>query len=417
MSLKHGTPSEVVEILRRHIPRNVKTILEPSVGAGALLDPLVNGGFGELREIVAIDINKKSLEAARDRLSALKRNIKYICDDFLNVKIEPFKFDCVIMNPPFDAKKSSYVLYEGKRIPIELAFFEKALNAVRDGGAIIAVLPGSLITSNAREEYRKTLLKSVRVKKVYELNQYTFPQIEGRFYLLIAKKTVSEREIHFQKPFCDKSVLLRIPKREVIEGSCRLDFSYHFSRLSLLQAYENQELNWVDLGDVADIRRGDFSSPDIPNFAIHSTSWKDGQWENPVERSQANRILVEQGDILLKRVSRGCEQSFGLYKGRQSSNFSDCVFRIRLNIEEDPASILFAIRALYANEIGKNVFVKGSGASFISRADLQKLKVPIRLAKKFPKDFHRYKSCLDVGAVRDMIDIEKKMFNKILCNG
>ncbi len=412
--MKHGTPQEVVDIIDQHIPVGTVNVLEPSVGLGALLAPLKKKRFRNVKELLVVDVNSERLFSVQEMLRPYPICKNFVCGDFLDTEVKNDWFDLVIMNPPFNAKKSSFVFYDGKKVPIELAFLKKNLELLKNGGRLIAILPSSIIASDLYSGFREHLLSKFRVKKVYELNRFTFPNIEGRFYVLVIDKRKPSSKILFQKPFSENLAILKMGGREIMANGSRFDFSYHFSVLGLLQAQEKSNLKWAMVGDTCDVVRGDYSSPCIPGHILHTSSYENGKWVRKKGVIRKNRPTVLAGDIVLKRVSRSCEKSFGLYQNRNSTNFSDCVLRVRPKAEGSSIPVLFSLRCLYASELGKNFLVRGSGAKYISMDALKKASIPLNLHAEYPSQFQMYQNAVVDADYDKMVIVEQKVRNLLV---
>lgn len=413
MKHKHGTPDSVVSIIRKHIPTQCQTILEPAVGTGALLTPLRSGSFSHLKKVVAIDINPEHIKEAKRELADLVHPITFQCADFMSKKFTGNLFDCIVMNPPFNARASNYVDYNSERLPIEQAFLTKCSRLLKSGGRLIAILPSSIISGSEQKLKRIELLKTFSVRKVYELNSYTFPRIEGRFYLLIADKRSGSRSVAFEKPFSNKTAIIKVSKKEVIKNDARLDFSYYFSTIRMQQILEKKDLNWRLLQDVCDVTRGGFSSPNLSSDIVHTCNYKDGIWRLPGFVLDKNKLIVENKDILLKRVSRDCHTTFGMAKNRVAANFSDCVYRIRPRDGVDPMALLFSLRVIYSGNMGKHLLVRGSGANYIGREALYKSPIPIGLKNIYPSEFRAYSKAFTSEDVLSTKLIEKSVRDRL----
>ena len=46
---RHDTPLSVATVLAKHAPRSARSILDPCVGSGALVEPCVSGSIAEGR--------------------------------------------------------------------------------------------------------------------------------------------------------------------------------------------------------------------------------------------------------------------------------------------------------------------------------------------------------------------------------
>lgn len=119
------TPEEVAtqmrDLLREHVRRsgldfNTLRVLEPSAGAGALIN-----GLPDDCKIMAVDLNKKDL----DKITH-PQVVKFV-DDFLKLRpTDPEKFDAVLMNPPFTRGQ-------------DIAHIQHAFKFLRSGGVLVGI--------------------------------------------------------------------------------------------------------------------------------------------------------------------------------------------------------------------------------------------------------------------------------------
>ena len=97
-----ATPKELAEELCSYIPKDTKTILEPSAGQGAIIqainehNPNIKVSYCELMEL-----NRKQL----------KGDAEFLQDDFLTLD-ENLKFDVIVANPPFSKNQDIEHFYK-----------------------------------------------------------------------------------------------------------------------------------------------------------------------------------------------------------------------------------------------------------------------------------------------------------------
>jgi type I restriction enzyme M protein len=411
--MKHGTPRDVVKLLSKHIPISCRSVLEPAVGEGALLAPFLSGKYKSFDKLTAIDINKVRLKECKTLLSDVHVEKLLLNNSFLDWTGDG-EYDCVIMNPPFNAKKSDSVVYEGDILPIEAAFLKKAVSHLSCKGVLIAIIPASIVSSDSLTAFRHELLtKHISIKKVYELNRFSFPGIEGKFYVLIARKVKRLSGVELEKPFIESAVSIKLSRQALKREKYRLDFSFHFSKIKLEEIIGYDRVVCKPLSEVSMIDRGKVVAPFIDKNTLHTSGYQKGMWSSSVvmEKS-ASGLTAGRGDLLVKRVSRNCHLTFGIYNHNEST-ISDCVFRIRPSGNLTSDQLLFAIRVIYSNPLGKKLLVKGTGASYISAKSLMEAPIPINLHELFPDEFRQYKRN---GAKADpqlRSRIEDTVFNRL----
>jgi len=153
------TPKDIAADLMRYLPRKARDVLDPCTGNGALISSILNRS--NQTRITALDIRPEALANAKQQVVLPpKQYVRFVLADFLHWKLRHIHqglFDCVVMNPPFHARKEHYLTQAkvNRVIPIELAFVLKAVDLLRHKGRLLAVLPFSSIASSSASWFRR----------------------------------------------------------------------------------------------------------------------------------------------------------------------------------------------------------------------------------------------------------------------
>lgn len=402
----HYTPPHLIDIIRRHLPTKYDNILEPSCGEGALLNAIKPE---RLSSVTAIDIDPIPLSEVKEAFLG----IDAISTCFLEWKTSD-RFDLILMNPPFSGKKSNWVTFKSKKMPIEIAFILKAINLCSEDGCIIAILPKSIISGQSEISLnsRKQLFEKLNLKYVYELNKFDFPKIEGQFYLLVAKKNHYQSKIKIRNSYKNEVVKT---KSELKNDGLRLDYSFISSKMNIEFLLANPDLNFTQLKHRADIFRGEVTSPFNKSVVLHTTSYKQ-HWNagsSTIFNTHRNKIYTESGDILVKRVSRNCIRTVGINLIKRKQIPTDCVIVIRPKSQNDSYKILFSLRTIYSNELGESILQNGTGAQYLTLKDLRETEIPINLDSLYPQEFIKYVAAARKNKLIEMKRIETKIFMKL----
>ena len=269
----YPTPEDVSRVIRKHLPKNLGRVLEPSAGEGALLS-LLNSSRNEYRSLTLIDIDPAKCELL---------NLKYpsseiFCSDFINWSSQQAKFDTIIANPPFSGKPGCEAAYEGFSGPVELAFVRKSIDLLDDGGMFLAILPSSVIASDVGIPIRSEILK-LDLRYCYELPAYSFKGIEGTFFVLVLRKSNSTRAIKLRTVDVHGKVEELHMDRETLSlNKNRLDFSYYSTFSGSNDYYgalanfdlKNYKFDSVVRGKI----RSNYKDPGL----VHSTYFHNGFW-------------------------------------------------------------------------------------------------------------------------------------------
>jgi predicted RNA methylase len=411
----HYTPKHLISSIKRHLPKKYERVLEPSVGDGALLESLIKNNCKV--KLTALDINESALSLTNKKYSAHFSKVEFINDDFLmwssNLEVERL-YDLVIMNPPFCARKKNWVSYDNHKVPIEVAFLKAAIALCEDGGTLVAILPQSIISGALRCSLglRRELFELLDIRYCYELTEYEFPKIEGRFYLLVGKKGKGTASTVLRSNIGSD---ITLSFKEAQCSDYRLDYNFHYTKVLYEKIRRKLGASTAFLNDISNIFRGNLSAPFEKNSIIHTTSYN-GSWNenNPrIFPLLKTGKYVSNGDILLKRVGRKGVQSLGLYSLNRNQAISDCILAIRVDDTFRSEVVLFSLRVLYACSEGERFLYKGTGAKFVAVSDLKKAIVIYNLNSIFPDEYVVWLAAINRGALESAIEIEKEVRRSI----
>jgi tRNA1(Val) A37 N6-methylase TrmN6 len=434
---RYYTPIDVARALARHAPRQISTLMEPAAGTGVLLEPLKRRLLS-CSKIICIDKDSKALAELKSKFSPLLGSkIKIIRGDFLSLpqqafgKVEASGFDCIIMNPPFDGRRSKLVEIdravempgvgkENRRIPIEMAFVLRAVRLLKPAGCLLAVVPSSVVSSLSTKWLREYLFRIGTVKFVHELPRFTFEDLRGRVYLFVFKKQERQGGLVLLNHDLAEPESIEIKRSELTEG-LRLDYGFYRARSWLDEVKRKKRLKWLSVGEVAEIFRGDMASPEGARHAIHTTSYRDGFWGVGDRKKHLKRgntaCRVRRSDLMVKRVGRNCASSFGIVTDAEGYASSDCVIIIRPTKRSDRLKLLFALRTALGAEAGAALLERGTGAPYLTVAELPSVQIPINLAFVYKQTFSKYEEAVRRKSFADMLSLEEQVRRKLYLRG
>jgi tRNA1(Val) A37 N6-methylase TrmN6 len=424
------TPLDVARALVRHAPKKLSALLEPAVGTGDLLEPLKHR-LQSSSKIVCIDKDSHALSKLKTEYAALWKNkLEIICADFLNwspANPDSKKgegFDCVLMNPPFDGKRGNFVelncpvaLPEGgeviRRVPIEVAFVLKAVRLLRPGGRLLAVVPSSVVASLSTTWLREYLLQVGAVKYVHELPHFTFEDLGARVYLFVFEKQERQRSLILLNHDLAEPEKFRI-RRADLSPDFRFDYGFYNAQRWFEELKEKKKrLRWLPINEVAEVLRGNVESPEGARRAIHTTNYKEGFWVAGARRKQLKRgnthRQVRRHDLIMKRVGRDCSKTLGSVTDACGYATSDCVVIIRPLKSSNKLKLLFAIRTILGAGVGTALLERGTGAPYLTVAELPDLQIPMNLADVYHQTFSEYKLAVTARKFSEMLAIEEKV--------
>jgi SAM-dependent methyltransferase len=197
------------------------TVLDPACGSGSFLYEAIRtarrlGFNGELKvvgrdiSIAAVDMARFTLKfAAGDWTPAGGILIDIQAADALDAPLP--KADVVLMNPPFMAwtamtreqRERVREILQGMtkgRVDLSMAFVSRALDAVRPGGAIGAVMPASVLASSAAESWRSEIREKADLRLIGSLGEYgLFAHATVNVAVVVARRREENQEADKQE--------------------------------------------------------------------------------------------------------------------------------------------------------------------------------------------------------------------------
>ena len=362
-------------------------VLDMGVGDGSLTMAAFNKWSNA--QYIALDIDEKNCEAIRN----FSPKIKIILEDGLSprfnekLKIKVGSVDVAICNPPYHkikVEKSQEIIFKNAyldscisnhNITSDIIFLANNLSLLKENGSLGIILPDGLLTRADLRSLRADLVNNHTLKYIIQLPDRIFNKTEARTHILILTKgksqysTVSLLKADFNGNCIDR---IEIQKYSLIE---RMDFDFQKWNLS-------HKRDGITLSDInVEISRGSFSHKELKNFDIryfHTTNFNNNKFlSNEKQDYQwSNKIIAEEGDILMARVGKRCVGKLAIVK-KGNILISDCVYRIRV-----PEIYRKIVWNLFNSSFGEewiNVYSHGVCAQVISKKDLLGFPININL--------------------------------------
>jgi tRNA1(Val) A37 N6-methylase TrmN6 len=404
--MRHDTPWEVARELAKFAPKKLCALLDPAVGAGALLGPILRRADPKVR-LFCVDSDQVALREFKEQLPSEIPEPTLVHADFLTWSEAASGlplFDCVAMNPPFSGRKQGMrpisvarefpeLPARNRMVPIEAAFVARAVRLLRNGGRLLAILPASIVMSENLQWLRDSLCCCGAIQYVHELPRRTFPNVESGMYLFVFEKGHRQRRIVLFNHDLEHPERMEIRVRNG-EPTRRLDYGFHRAQNLLRRLVAEQDLEWTQLGEIAGIVRGTAESPGGASISVHSTDYHKGYWRRSHRHKKSKALLPERAiqpsDILIRRVGRECRLSCGPAVGLRGMQCSDCVLIVRPNCANDSEMIQFALRAVLALPWARPLVERGTGAAYISEQALVELLIPFKLCRRFHVAFGEF---------------------------
>jgi tRNA1(Val) A37 N6-methylase TrmN6 len=411
MLSRFDTPIEVAQRLATYAPARIQTILDPSVGSGVLLKPLLSKLKRQKSRVFCVDSDRAAISKLRLGLGRkMRTNISLVHADFLTwFSAKQSMFDCIIMNPPFAAGKSHWRTMTGARtadragrgntsMPVEAAFICAAVDLLRDGGCLLTVLPSSVIMSDNLAWLRDVLRQIGSIRLVHELPPRSFVGVESRMYLLVFEKTKKEEGMLLLNHDLARPRQLKLDL-SFSRTTERFDFGFHRAIAKLGRLRRHKRVGWKPLREVASVIRGSVRSPIRQAGAVHTTNYEAGFWKHTGKRPRTGSksdapVNIRRGDLLIQRVGRNCRKSVGFPCSLTGMSCSDCVIIIRPYETSASRELLFGLRTFLECDWARPLLERGTGASYISHASLLDIFVPTLLHECLPKTYQSFLTSL-----------------------
>lgn len=413
----YDTPRSVASALARHAPRRIRRLLDPAVGHGVLVEAVGTAVVAAGGRAVCVDVDSEALVACKKHLRSLSGvTAEYLNLDFLKWGAGRERFDCIIMNPPFAAKKQYAVPLglEGppsrfgnhRLVPIEAAFVLKAVDLLEPGGRLLAVLPSSVILGQLFAWLRRHLCDAGSIRYVHELPQFTFADVESRVYLFVFDKKGRSAQVTLSNHDLRLPFSIRV-LRSMLDPELRLDFGFCSSSAFLREVVSSTPgLGWTELGACARVFRGRGVSPHRLKRSLHTTDFSAEDWgfskrPSAIAEDCSDRGL-KQGDLFVKRVGRNSSRTLRLNRGLNNKLCSDCILVVRPSKLAARMQLLLAARVLLESGVGASLIERGSGASYITEGALRSLPIPFSLPNL---DLALYRKYRNAVAQQDLVCI------------
>ena len=193
------TPSSIAKQMAEKLGTyRTRTLLEPSVGQGSLLEFIDKDAFDT---IDVYDINKTYMDKIEHHPNMTKFPV-----DFLraNLKVDKTQktYDNIIMNPPYvkiqdlspeyrEFLKTEFKEQLGKGlVDIYYAFIVKCLSVLSDSGRMVAITPNSFLYNKSAISLRKFLIENRYIEEIIDFGtEKVFPGVSVYCCITVFTKT------------------------------------------------------------------------------------------------------------------------------------------------------------------------------------------------------------------------------------
>lgn len=182
--------------------KNIKQVLDPACGEGALLYSL-KAEFGNKVHYFGIDVDKTATEKIADDFEVVNEDTiipndgKIKSSDYWNDKLGNIQI--IIANPPWSSEKiypkdelrsAGYAFASGQYDSYVL-FFEIAYQIIDEDGYIALIIPDSIFDTQ-NEELRRFLATNTEIKVIARLGEKIFEGVNRAATVIVCKKIVPQ---------------------------------------------------------------------------------------------------------------------------------------------------------------------------------------------------------------------------------
>lgn len=185
------TPENISNIMTEKL-KSGGTLLEPSVGDGALLKHI---DLSKYSQVDVYELKQTYLDCVEER-----NNLQKYCQDFLKTKNET-KYDNIIMNPPYikvqdltqeyrNFIRDQFHQLNGGMVDIYYAFIIKCLEMLADDGVMVSITPNSFLYNKSAKKLRKYLIDGKYIQEIIDFKtEKVFPGISVYCCICVFTKT------------------------------------------------------------------------------------------------------------------------------------------------------------------------------------------------------------------------------------
>ncbi|MEQ9007001.1 MAG: N-6 DNA methylase, partial [Ekhidna sp.] len=313
MTDQYFTPTDLANALASSATvRRVKIIADFAAGHGNLLTALKKRWPNA--HMLATDIDPRCVR----ELSQNYPSWDCFCCDFLdsnsiasNWELQRVynKCDLIVLNPPFSGRGGAFVSIQNSQGVIKcsraMAFVISAIQFLRKGGEICAILPVSCLTSVKDKEAREFCYNTCEVNEIDRFNRKAFPGCNAT------------------------TALIKLRKKRVKESSkIRSSFNH-----SLAPNSPNISVK-IKRGCVPVFRAENGYSGGIFPF-VHSTDLRNFSVSEIERNVHIEKRIVCGPAVLIARVGSPSSKKCAIHYGSEPIVLSDCVIAIECRTKKD----------------------------------------------------------------------------------
>ena len=218
------TPQNVVKLIVALIkPGKYERIIDPACGSGSFLVETMLHNWDKLDQLglSELAVSEEKRDYAMKSLYGIEKDdfLAQICKSYMavlgdgksgifiensleypnnwsNTGLQMCSFDCVLTNPPFgtDIKLDSYLSQQYMSDKIDIAFLERSLDLLKDGGTLGIVLSEVLFHAPSYKKYREKLIYKHNITHLIDLPHDTFrPFNNAKCIVLVLNKNEKQQ--------------------------------------------------------------------------------------------------------------------------------------------------------------------------------------------------------------------------------
>jgi len=280
-------------------------ILEPSCGAGHIVDFLVK--HGEHRNFTCIEI-----DTTIEQLQIMSENkVKVIHDDFLNVAVTT-KFTTIVGNPPYVKRKGKCNLY--------IEFIDKCVDLLDENGELIFIIPSDFFMITSASHVKKKLMELGSITHVH------YPHDESLF------KNAAQDVIIFRFQKGES-------KKPTDVNGVSKTLRFHNGNVYFI---DNDDIEYIELSDIFEVKVGMVSGADkifknneLGNISIMSANGSNAYILHnalPDDENVCKFLNFHKQDLISRKIRRFDESNWYQWgclrnvKFMESNKNTECIY-------------------------------------------------------------------------------------------
>lgn len=218
------TPDNIVSFIADLVvSRKPKKILDPACGNASFF-PAINSRMNGIPIFTGIDVGRKIIDNAEEKLKDKNLNYHLINSDFFSIKDDLDKYDLIVSQPSFVQLHEAVKIHGFTLLNLEFRFLVECLDLLEENGYLVMILPEqkSFFHSYTHRGVRNYLLDNYSVEASISLHLQTmYPYSSIKTCIFILKNAPQRSKVFFSQ-YSDSSspIIIENYLKETFNENC-----------------------------------------------------------------------------------------------------------------------------------------------------------------------------------------------------